>query len=223
MSDNLVSVCPKQGSPCVNRQELALLQSQVNELAELVRTDPLTGLFNIRHLNQTLVNEMERTARIGESTILIMLDLDYFKHVNDRWGHEVGNQALKLTAQSMLSAIRKLDLACRYGGEEFAVVLPMTDLLTGIIVAERIRQAIEGAPLLIDGEDIQLTASFGVAVFNGYRQESPESFVARADHCLYQAKQSGRNKVCHEVIESLKDNNAVSVDEKAALSGLFDN
>lgn len=220
MSDDFEPMCPSPGSTCVNKQAFTQLRAQVDELSELVRTDPLTELFNYRHFEQALANEMERTGRTGGNTILIMLDLDHFKQVNDSWGHEVGNQALKLSAQSILSSIRKLDLACRYGGEEFAIILPMTDLLTGIKVAERIRKAIEEAPLFIDGEDIALTASLGVAAFGCFQQESPERLVERADQYLYEAKQSGRNRVCHENIDSLKSESSVSADEKAALFGL---
>ena len=220
VSDGFEPVCPKQGDPCVNKQEFAQLRLKVKELSQLVLTDPLTGLFNFRHFNQTLINEMERTRRTGDTTILIMLDLDFFKQVNDRWGHEVGNQALKLTAQLMLLNTRKLDVVCRYGGEEFALILPMTDLSTGAKVAERIRKAIDNAPLLIDGEDVGLTASLGVAAFSRSQQELPERLVERADQYLYQAKQEGRNRVCHENIESLKTDSSVSADEKAALFGV---
>lgn len=220
MSDNVVPICPKQGDPCANKQELAQLKLEVERLSALARTDPLTGLFNFRHFTQALSNEMERTGRTGDSTVLIMLDLDFFKQVNDRWGHEAGNQALQFTAQSILSSIRKLDLACRYGGEEFAIILPATDLLTGVKVAERIRESIDNTPLLVEGKDIGLTASLGVAVFSGYSQELPEQMVERADQYLYRAKQAGRNRVCHEDIDIYKRDSSVSADEKAALFGL---
>lgn len=220
MSDRFVSICPQQGALCANKQQLAQLKVQVEELSKLVLTDQLTGLFNFRHFNQVLTHEMERTRRTGDSTILIMLDLDYFKQVNDRWGHDVGNQALKLTADIMSTCVRKLDVVCRYGGEEFALILPMTDLLTGTKVAERIRKSIADAPLLIDGKDIGLTASLGVAAFFRHQQESPEGLVVRADEYLYEAKQGGRNRVCHECIDSLRVDSSVSADEKAALFGL---
>ena len=220
VSDNLVPVCSSEGDPCAIREEFAQLKAQVEELSELVRTDPLTGLFNFRHFNQSLSHEMERTGRTGDSTILIMVDLDHFKHVNDRWGHETGNQALQLAARLMTESVRKLDVCCRYGGEEFAVILPMTDLVTGTLVAERIRKAIDDAVLEVNGEDIGLTASLGVAAFSSYQREQPEHFVERADQYLYDAKQAGRNQVCHEHIESMKTDSSVSMDEKAALFGL---
>lgn len=221
MIDRKIPLCPTRGASCVLSEENDELRDEVSRLSELVSTDTLTGLFNFRYFSDTLSLEMERTSRSGVTTALIMLDLDYFKRVNDRWGHEVGNRALILTAQLLDGCTRKLDVCCRYGGEEFAIILPSTDLVTGVQVAERVRKKISAVPLLVDGDDIGLTASLGVATYTNYQSETVEQFVGRADERLYEAKKTGRNKVCHEDLSIEKSETSISVDEKIVLSGLF--
>lgn len=213
-------VCPVGESQCQVIDEVAQLREEVSQLAQQVRTDTLTGLYNYHHLQQVLAQEMERSRRTGQPTALVMVDLDYFKQVNDRYGHEVGNRALQSTAQVLQHVTRQLDIPCRYGGEEFSVVLPSTDMLTAIQVAERIRQAIETQPVMVDDEDIGLTASIGVDAYQAQQDETPEQFIQRADACLYRAKQAGRNRVCHgEGAE--RPASAVSTEERHMLADLF--
>lgn len=219
-----VPECPVGESHCRVIDEVAELREEVSQLAEQVRTDPLTGLYNFRHLRQVLELEMERTRRSGQPTALLMVDLDYFKQVNDRWGHEAGNCALVSTASILRHMTRRLDIPCRYGGEEFAVVLPSTDMLTAIQVAERIRESVAAKPVIVGNVDISLTASLGVEVHYASphisQEESPEQFIARADQCLYRAKQEGRNRVSHgNTIE--RPEAAVSTEEKEMLADIF--
>lgn len=205
--------CPKCGlySPWAN--ELLALREQVI-------TDPLTGLFNVRHFRSVLEIEIERTLRTGIPTALMMIDLDYFKQVNDRWGHEVGNQVLKLTAKLIGQATRQLDIQCRYGGEEFVVILPSTNLLLASQVAERLRELIAASELKVGDDVLRVTASIGISVRLANHTGSGDLLVKEADKCLYQAKENGRNQVCHQPYdESIEA--AVNHDEKEALLGMF--
>ncbi|MCG8425982.1 MAG: GGDEF domain-containing protein, partial [Chromatiales bacterium] len=196
------------------------LRAQAESLSELVHTDTLTGLFNYRHFTMALEQEMERTRRAGQPLALILLDIDHFKKVNDTRGHEVGNQALVHLAKIMQQMLRRVDVACRYGGEEFAVILPGTPLPRAISAAQRLRQALEESSLpLEDGSELRITASMGVSVYLRDTALSPEGLVKEADHYLYQAKEQGRNRVAHPDLEQYRPKGQVGADEKAALFG----
>jgi diguanylate cyclase (GGDEF)-like protein len=215
-----IPITCRSGEPCQLKPELDALKQEVEQLSTLVSTDTLTGLYNYRHFSAAIGQEMERSQRTGQPTTLIMLDADYFKKVNDQWGHETGNQALKLIANCIRNNIRKLDIACRYGGEEFAVILPSTDLLTAIQVAERIRVSVEQSPLAIEGEaDHSLTLSLGLSSHIGKPGDNWHKLVERADSELYRAKQQGRNQSCYSATETTTQQ--VSDDEKAALFDMF--
>lgn len=213
--------CPSNRESCEIISELMGLRDKVSELAELVHTDTLTGLSNFRYFMLSLEQEMERTRRTGQDTGLIMIDLDFFKKVNDQWGHDVGNKALILAAQQIRAAVRKMDAPCRYGGEEFAVILPSTNTHHTLQVAERIRAMIEAAPLVTEEHVIPLTASFGIDIYTAGVPGGAEDMIKRADSYLYQAKQEGRNRVCYAPVEIRKDISSVNQDEKDALFGLF--
>lgn len=219
--------CPECRAPLNALETITALNRQVEELNQLVHTDTLTGLNNYRHFIRSLEQELERTHRTEQPTSMIMIDLDFFKKVNDNWGHEVGNQALIQTAELLKSTTRKLDIPCRYGGEEFALILPTTDLLTGARVAERIRSTIASTPLAFTDskgqeQQIMISASLGVDVFSRRDNDTPEGFVARVDALLYQAKANGRNQVVQGVNSAMSPATTVTTDEKEALSGLFD-
>ena len=216
-----VPSCPVGESSCVVIDQALALRKEIFELTEQVNKDTLTGLYNFRHFRLTLEQEMERTRRTNQPTILIMLDLDHFKQVNDTWGHEAGNQALISTANQLAKVIRRLDIACRYGGEEFALILPATDLLLGLQVAERVKANIEATPVVVEGESIRITASLGVDLYTAKQDDTPEQFVARVDKYLYEAKQTGRNRVSHGTIESEGSAASVSKEERDLLSGFF--
>ncbi|MCR8922581.1 GGDEF domain-containing protein [Dasania sp. GY-MA-18] len=221
MTDQVNPQCPVNEPSCPIIDEVLTLRHEVQGLQKQVRTDSLTGLYNFRHFSDVLEQEMERTRRSQQATALIMVDLDHFKKVNDNWGHEAGNQALISTAQILSKTTRQLDTPCRYGGEEFGVILPSIDLVTALQVAERIRETIALIPVMVDGQDIGLTASLGVALYEAKQGAiSAQQFVERADRCLYQAKEQGRNQVAHEVLER-KPELSVSLAEKEALSNMF--
>ncbi len=189
-------VCP-QGDACPLQTELASLRSELETLRALVHTDALTGLFNYRHFTRTLDLEMERSRRSGKPVALLMFDLDHFKRFNDRWGHEAGNLALRHVARLIQSTVRRLDIACRYGGEEFAIILPDTSLHAACVLAERLRALVAGTPVHWDGSAIELSCSIGVDVHTAADRDDAGGFVRRADAWLLQAKTQGRNRVCH--------------------------
>lgn len=204
------------------RRRVKELEQQIQTLNELVRTDGLTGLYNQRYFREALHRECQRTQRTGEDFCLVLIDLDHFKKVNDNWGHEAGNVALKHTAKLIRETIRPTDLPCRYGGEEFAVLLPGTPLMISVQVAERIRSTIAGAGVVIDGKTLTLSASFGVCSYQRNNIVTQEQLIECADRQLYRAKDGGRNQVCYQPAKA-HTKQQVSQSEKDMLSGLFDN
>jgi diguanylate cyclase (GGDEF)-like protein len=218
-SDTQKPDCPVEEAECSVIDQLVDLRRESGELKELVHTDTLTGLFNYRHFKMALEQEMERTHRTGQPTSLVLLDLDHFKGVNDTWGHEAGNRALHHTASLLRAAVRKIDIPCRYGGEEFALILPGTQLPFAVNVAERLRRSIAAEPLRLDKGEIEFTASMGVDIYLAGQEDTPESFVERVDKLLYKAKEQGRNRVCHSDLKYLRPESEVSPEEKRALFG----
>ncbi len=210
--------CPVGENHCPIIADVVELRQNVDELSNLVRTDNLTGIANYRYFYQAMEQEVERTQRSGQPTSLIMLDIDFFKKVNDQWGHEVGNQALVHISRLLQQTVRKLDIPCRYGGEEFAVILPDTTLTACLPVAERIRKGIEETPLKVDDQWLHMTVSLGITTYQDKENTTVESLVKQADKYLYQAKESGRNKTCHARLPKIE---IVTTEEKQALSELF--
>ena len=212
--------CPLGTNDCPIYEEIASLKEEVNALKDQVRTDHMTGLYNKLHMNASLEQEMERTQRSQQATTFILLDIDHFKNFNDTHGHIAGDHVLTHVARLLKRAVRKIDIPCRYGGEEFGIILPSTPMLVGSQVAERIRSAIEQTPLFFEGQEFSITASFGVDSFTYNTRESVEDFIARADAQLYKAKENGRNQVCH-AIHKLESAAQVSESEKDALFNLL--
>jgi diguanylate cyclase (GGDEF)-like protein len=170
------------------------LREKNEELERLSVTDALTGLYNRRYLMGTLDHEAQRSERTGQPFTLIMLDVDRFKRFNDTYGHQAGDQVLINVGSVLREATRVVDCASRYGGEEFVVMLPETDVADATDVAERIRATVSERPLIVDGKEAVVTVSVGVAEFptDG---DSVQSVVAAADAALYLAKKQGRNRV----------------------------
>ncbi len=189
-------VCPAGMEVCPVFAELQRLQEECRQLRELSQTDPLTGLYNRRYMMMTLDQEMERTRRTGLPTSLIMLDLDHFKRLNDTYGHQFGDAVLVRVAVLLKENIRKLDVPCRYGGEEFAVILPGTRLPQAVRLADRLCDTLAKSWKEPRGGK-GLTASFGVETFTGRDDLTPKAFLQQADRWLFLAKAQGRNTVCH--------------------------
>ena len=163
-------------------------------VASQAATDSLTGLANRRTLDEELALEWRRADRVGNSLAFVLLDLDNFKAVNDSHGHQAGDAVLRRVGEILGAGVRQVDLAGRYGGEEFALILPETDLPGALKLAERLRARLEATAVeLPSGETLHATASFGVAV----KEElaAPEHLVAVADEALYAAKAAGKNCV----------------------------
>jgi diguanylate cyclase (GGDEF)-like protein len=214
--------CPNGDSTCHFLGEILELRNAVNSLTEMVRTDALTGLFNFRFFTETIALEMERTRRGTQPLSMIVLDIDHFKKFNDQWGHELGNHALVHIANLIKLAVRKLDFPCRFGGEEFVILLPNTDLRQAVNVADRLCGMIATTPLEVAGQDsITITASLGVDQFASSNSESSEAFIHRVDTWLYKAKHRGRNQVAHPELVTALHNESVTMEEKDALFNLL--
>jgi diguanylate cyclase (GGDEF)-like protein/PAS domain S-box-containing protein len=176
---------------------LAIANLQLREtLRSQAIRDPLTSLYNRRYMDETLLRELSRVKRKQAPLSVIMVDIDHFKRLNDTAGHAVGDEVLKRVAQQLTSAVRREDVACRYGGEEFALILPELTIERARERAERLRHEIEGLFVEMGGLRIgPVTASFGVACYPVHGS-SGEALLQLADKALYQAKTSGRNRVC---------------------------
>lgn len=202
--------------PDLDTDPTAYLQAVIDGLNELSLKDPLTGLANRRQLDAELEAEIDRVARSGEAALLLMLDIDRFKSVNDTYGHLAGDQVLQSVAKALASCIRPMDTLARYGGEEFAVVLPSCQPAFGQAVAERIRRTIESTPIRVSpAVDLRVTVSIGGAFALKWIRSTTELWTDRADQQLYFAKAGGRNRLC------LEDQpiSTVSAEEKGLLFG----
>ncbi len=164
------------------------------ELARLAVTDPLSGLANRRRFMEALRGEIERTRRSGRPFSLLMLDIDHFKHVNDTYGHNIGDQVIVALAKTLAAGIREIDTAGRLGGEEFGVILPDTGLQGALIAAERLRQAVAAMEIAAEDAPLRVTVSIGAAERGG-EETGPEELLRRADAALYASKHNGRNRV----------------------------
>ncbi|MBL8151239.1 MAG: sensor domain-containing diguanylate cyclase [Blastocatellia bacterium] len=164
-------------------------------LYEMATVDALTGLVSARHLRQRLGEEFDSAKRNRKPLSVVMIDIDYFKKINDSHGHEVGNEVLKHLAQILRSSIRDGDIAARYGGEEFTILLPATSLDIASKVAERLRTAVQRSPANTSVGELFITASFGVACYPQTDFQDQSQLLSAADTALYRSKQKGRNCV----------------------------
>jgi len=176
------------------RRETDRLRDDLRVLEKFAYVDALTGLFNRRHFDQSLAVAIARALRHAEPMCLIMADIDRFKRVNDLHGHPAGDAVLRALGETMARLVRRDDILVRFGGEEFAMILPAATIEAAVLCAERIRQAVETQSIPLDpGAPIHVTVSLGVASF--MPDENAESLIAAADAALYRAKQLGRNRV----------------------------
>lgn len=164
-------------------------KSMQAELQHLATSDGLTGLFNRRYLDKTLTSELNRCQRYGHEMSIIMFDVDHFKRFNDEHGHEQGDRVLQNISATVKGLIRSLDIPCRYGGEEFLIILPETGNEFVEEIAERLRKAVEQA----DVDGLQVTISIGVASYPSCMVGNPKQFIEAADKAMYEAKNAGRN------------------------------
>jgi diguanylate cyclase (GGDEF)-like protein len=195
---------------------IAYLQGVIDGLCELSLTDPLTGMANRRHFRAVLAREIEIVARSGNSSLVLMLDIDHFKKINDTYGHLTGDKVLQAVARCIASCVRPQDTVARYGGEEYAVVLPDCQVSFGETVAERIRQSLAALSIPVSPVlNLQITMSIGGAFAPVWVRSTADLWTERADTQLYRAKAEGRNRVCmdHQQVIS------VSAEEKSLLFG----
>ena len=215
--DKIQSDCPYTSNGCPAVKEIEQLKKECKRLQELSNLDSLTGLFNFKYLTKSLEIEMERSTRTGLPTGLIMIDLDHFKRLNDSFGHEVGNKVLKSFSKMLHDHLRRIDISCRYGGEEFAVILPGIRLSQATRAAERLRTSLTQSPIHISDMTVHVSASFGVDTYAGNEKILAEEFIHRTDQFLLQAKAQGRNRVCFNKHKISIVSTEVTQEERGAL------
>ena len=198
---------------------LAWQQALVDALVDLSSRDALTGLANRRAFEMALAREVDRVARNGEPALLLAVDIDHFKRVNDGHGHGAGDQVIRAVASALVDSVRPMDLVARVGGEEFAIILPNCGSSFGQTVAERVRRRVERMPVALGpgGQQLMVTISIGGAFAPQWVRSTPSLWQERADQQLYMAKAQGRNLVR---LESTAQS-VVSSEEKRLLFDSF--
>jgi diguanylate cyclase len=177
----------------LQRMRLQLLSLKHEIEGDMNNLDPLTGTYNRYGMLAILREQQELVARGVNHCAIAMLDIDFFKQVNDQYGHRMGDHALTRIASMLLKGLRPYDKLFRYGGEEFVAMFPNTPVETALLVAERLRKIVEGTPIDIDKLPVRLTISIGIAAIDA--NASVESSIEQADAAMYMAKQNGRNQV----------------------------
>lgn len=186
---NMLSLFAQQAAIAINNAKL------YNEVEYLTKIDALTGSYNRRGLNELSQRELTRAQRSKQPVAMLMIDIDYFKYVNDHHGHTIGDQVLCLLSKELQKDLRESDILCRFGGEEFIILLPETKVMDARAIAERLRIQVANKKFKVPYMEINITVSIGVAWMPG-NVANLETLLKRADDAMYQAKRDGRNKVC---------------------------
>jgi len=215
--DRALPICPAGKQDCPILAEYLRLQEECRRLLSLSQTDPLTGLYNRGYLMEALTREMERSRRTGLATGLVMMDLNNFKQINDTYGHQVGDAVLVRVAQFLRDNLRQLDMPCRYGGDEFAIILPGTRLPSAVRLAERLAESLSALSLEAGGQRVTFTACFGVDTYDGREPVSPQELLKRADDFLLQAKARKHPPVCSGPAAAALLGLEVGAEERSAL------
>ncbi|HMA64257.1 MAG TPA: GGDEF domain-containing protein, partial [Chitinispirillaceae bacterium] len=182
-------------------RKLEKVEKSLESTEKLARTDALTKLYNRTFFESVFNVYIEDARNTGQKLSLLLVDIDYFKAVNDTYGHLVGDQVIKLVAQSIKDVLRNTDIAVRYGGDEMLVVLPDTDKLKTRLIAERIRNVVKVANIVHaeDGSNVEVKVTISIGCTELAPNDNPVSFFERADANLYKAKESGRDQVYTEI------------------------
>jgi len=199
----VINVTDKINESAFNEDDLKLLVTLANQIAsdvenarlyEMAVTDGLTEIFNHKYFQQHLEKDLERSKRYHEEISLIMIDIDFFKKCNDTFGHQEGNKILKTITSILKKSIREVDLLARYGGEEFGIILPCTPKSGACEIAERMREIVENTVFVLNGQQVHITISVGIATFP---EDATLQFdlIRKSDMALYHAKKTGRNRV----------------------------
>jgi len=168
------------------------LRRRLQEKHEQAVRDPLTGLFNRLAYDERIVQEFARWKRYGQSMVLMMIDIDHFKAVNDTYGHKAGDKALVLIADQIRNHLRESDFLARFGGEEFVVLMPETNIDAAIIAADKLLKAVEQCEFHYQNSKVNITVSAGLAQLR--KDDTTEGLFQRADQAMYRAKEAGRNR-----------------------------
>jgi len=198
-------------------KKIADVEKENRYLKSLTLTDALTGLYNYRFFAKQLDVEIARTIRTGQPCSLMMIDLDDFKLINDTLGHDEGNKFLVLVSQTIEERLRPTDIMCRYGGDEFAIIMPATTLFEAMRIAQRLGESVSNIPPRLDKP---FSVSMGLAQYDPDTSagQGMSSFINMADRALYKAKEGGKNKICYEgKLPAIEKVTSVTIDEKAAL------
>jgi diguanylate cyclase (GGDEF)-like protein len=184
-------------------QQTQELEKAQEELKLLASTDPMTKLYNRRYFMQVSESLLSLAKREDRPISLMMLDIDKFKNINDTYGHKIGDEVIIKLSELLQEKSRKSDIVCRWGGEEFVILLPNTEIEGATIIAEKIREVVDSLALPVKEKEIHFSVSIGVSQFKNNSEINLEATINRADEALYEAKNSGRNRVC--IAEYLKE------------------